>query len=165
VENEKMNGAIMALVMLAVACMAAKKKREPRWIQATLTTGATKGAVDWLKPGTKIEPSTVHVATAKVFRDDGFHIPDFIEDGIECLILLDRTDLTRRPLLVHQKSALVAVFRWMMSITSVDDVSHPHIDTLVTDELWSLEFKRGKKKFDPYTMKAHDLDEGPGGPL
>lgn len=153
------------MILLGLIGLAARKKREPRWIQATLTNGAAKGAVDWLKPGTKIEPSTVHVATAKVFRDDGFHIPDFIEDGVECLILLDRADLQRRPLLVHQKSALVSVFRWMMSITSVDDVSHPHIDTMVTDEIWSLEFRRGKKKFDPYTMKASDLDEGPGGPV
>lgn len=151
------------MVMLCIALMA--KKREPRWIQATLTNGAPKGAVDWLKPGTKIEPSTVHAATAKVFRDDGFHIPDFIEDGVEVCILLDRNDMDRRPLLVHQKSAVIGVFRWILNITTVDDLTHPHIDSLVTDELWELEFRRGKKKFDPYTMTAKDLDEGPGGPV
>jgi hypothetical protein len=151
------------MVMLCIALMA--KKREPRWIQATLTNGAPKGAVDWLKPNVEIEPGTVHAATAKVFRDDGFHIPDFIEDGAEVCILLDRRDFDRRPLLVYQKSALVNIFRWMLTITSVDDVSHPHIDTAVTDEMWKLTFRRGKKKFDPYTMTAVDIDEGPGGPV
>jgi hypothetical protein len=150
------------MILLGLIGMAgSKKKREPRWIQATLTNGAPKGAVDWLKPATVIEPATVHCATAGVFRKDGFHIPDFIEDGVEVAILLDRTDLNRRPLLIHQKSAVIAVFRWILTISSVDDLTHPQIDTLHTDELWRLTFSRGKKKFDPYTMKADDIAEAP----
>jgi len=152
---------IMMISTLFIVGMA-KKKAEPRWIQMTLTGGSPKGAVDWMKPNTKINPSTIRYGTAQDFRDDGFHIPDFVDDGAQCLIVIDAGDTTRRPLLIHQKTALIAVLIWM-SQRSYSMEDNGRIETIHTDEPWELHFRRGKGKFDPYTLAAHDLSEGPGG--
>ena len=145
--------------------VAAAKKVEPRWIQMTLTGGAPKGAVDWLKPNTKIAPTTIRYGTAAMFRDDGFHIPDFVEDGAHCLIIIDANDAGRRPLLIHQKTALITTLIWMSQRAHSTEDAGKDIETIHTDEPWELHYRRGKGKFDPYTMAAHDLSEGAGGPV
>lgn len=142
----------------------AKKKAEPRWIQMTLTGGAPKGAVDWLKPNTKIKPTTIRYGTAAMFRKDGFHIPDFVDDGAQCLIIIDVNDAGRRPLLIHQKTALITTLIWMSQRAYSMEDEGGDIETIHTDEPWELNYRRGKGKFDPYTMSAQDLSDGPGGP-
>lgn len=136
------------------------KKKQPRWLQMTLTGGAPKGAVDWLKPNTKIQPSTVRFGTAEEFRDDGFHIPDFVDDATTVIILVDRKDSTRRPLLIYQKTALVATLIWLNTVSHKQAMNGEVIETIHTDEEYELHFKRGKGKFDPYTMVANDVSEG-----
>ena len=151
---------ILMTIMCLLGVVAAAKKKQPRWLQMTLTGGAPKGAVDWLKPNTKIEPSTVQFGKAEDVRDSGFHIPDFVDDATTVVVLIDRNDSTRRPLLIYQKTAMVATLMWLAKIThqTVDDGMG--IETITTDEPWLLHFKRGKGKFDPYTMTADDITEG-----
>lgn len=153
--------AIMSLIFL----LGAAKKTEPRWIQLTLTGGAPKGAVDWLKPNTKIEPSMIRVGSAQDFENDGFKIPDFLSEKMEqtVIIVIEGNDPQRRPLLIHQMTAIVPTLIWMKSITFSEDFSHKTIETIHTDEPWELNYRRGSKKFDPYTMSAQDLSDGPGG--
>ena len=153
--------AIMSLIFL----LGAAKKTEPRWIQLTLTGGAPKGAVDWLKPNTKIEPATIRVGTAQDFQNDGFHIPDFLAEkmGQVVVLIVDREDMARRPLLIHQMTAIVPTLIWMKSVAYTEDLTHKTIETIHTDEQWELNYRRGSKKFDPYTLAAQDLSDGPGG--
>ena len=126
----------------------------------TLTGGAPKGAVDWLKPNTKIVPNTVRFGQAEEFRSDGFHIPDFVEDSTTVILLVDAKDSARRPLLIYQKTALVATLIWLNTTACKTTDDGMGIETIHTDEEWELHYKRGKGKFDPYTMVANDLSEG-----
>jgi len=136
------------------------KKDPPRWIQMTLGGGSPKGAVDWLKPNTKIGPSTVRFGEAEAFRDDGFHIPDFVDGKTTVILLIDAKDATRRPLLIYQKTALVATLIWLNTTSHKTNDNGMGIESVHTDEDWELHYKRGKGKFDPYTMVANDLSEG-----
>jgi hypothetical protein len=154
----------MMMMSMILFVVAAAKKVEPRWIQMTLTSGAPKGAVDWLKPNTKIRPTTIRYGTAASFRTDGFHIPDFVDDGAQCLIIIDANDVGRRPLLIHQKTALITTLIWMSQRAYSMEDSGGDIETIHTDEPWELNYRRGKGKFDPYTMAAQDLSDGAGGP-
>lgn len=147
--------------MMLIGVVAAAKKNEKRWIQMTLTGGAPKGATDWLKPGTVIEPSTIHLGTAQEFEDSGWKIPTFLEEKMNniCVILFP-SDTTKRPLLIHQKTAVVHVLMWLKQITYTEDQDGP-IEIIHTDETWQLKFTRNaKKQFDPYKMVANDISEG-----
>lgn len=127
------------------------KTKEPRWFQSTLTDGGDKGAVDWLKPNDKIVPETIEVATAQLLRDDGYHIPDFIDDGQECVLIFAMADPNRRPLLIHQTTARKSVFRFILSIKYGLDF-RGEIDVFSIDKEWQMKFTRGKEKFSPYTL-------------
>lgn len=150
---------IMMIAMITLIVNAAKKKQS-RWRQMTLTGGHPKGATDWLKPHTKIEPTSIQVGTGEAFAKDGWKIPDFLENKLKqvFLIIFD-SDLQNRPLLVHQKTAVMAVLLWLRTIT-VSEHEENDIEVITTDEKWQLVFKKGKKQFDPYTMTANDLSEG-----
>lgn len=156
---------IMMMMSMTLFIVGMAKKDPPRWIQMTLTGGSPKGAVDWLKSGTKIKPSTIRYGDAAMFRGDGFHLPDFVDDGAQCIIIIDGSDVGRRPLLIHQKTALIATLIWMSQRAySMDDSGTSEIETIHTDEPWELTYRRGKGKFDPYTLSAQDLSDGAGGP-
>jgi len=133
-------------------------KNEPRWFQTTLTAGAEKGSVDWLKPNDKIVPEIIEVATALKLRDDGYHIPDFIDDGRECALLLAMDEPNRRPLLVHQTTARTSVFRFLLEVKH-KLIFRDDIDVFEIDEKYVLKFTRGKEKFSPFNMTATSLDD------
>lgn len=148
---------MIAMITLVVA---AAKKKQSRWRQMTLTGGHPKGATDWLKPNTKTKPTSIQIATGEAFENDGWKIPDFLADKMKqvFLIIFD-SDLQNRPLLIHQRSAVMAVLVWLREITCSEHEEND-IEVVTTDELWELHFKKGKKQFDPYTMTANDISEG-----
>lgn len=127
------------------------KPKKPRWFQSTLTDGGDKGAVDWLKPNDKIVPESIEVATAILLRDDGYHIPDFIDDGKECALIMAMNDPNRRPLLVHQTTARKSIFRFLLA-TDHELVFRGEIDVFNLDKEWQMKFTRGKEKFSPFTL-------------
>tara|TARA_R110002110_G_C13444459_1_gene716479 strand:+ start:2614 stop:3021 length:408 start_codon:yes stop_codon:yes gene_type:complete len=128
-------------------------KKEPRWFQSTLTGGADKGAVDWLKPNDKIVPEVIEVGTALNLRDDGYHIPDFVEDGKECALIIAMDEPNRRPLLVHQTTARKSIFRFILEAKYRLEF-RDEIDVFQIDRKWQLKFTRGKEKFSPFTLHA-----------
>lgn len=150
---------IMMIAMITLIVAAAKKKQS-RWRQMTLTGGHPKGATDWLKPNTKSQPQTIQIGTGEAFENDGWKIPDFLEKKMAqtFLIIFDR-DPQKRPLLIHQKSALMAVLLWLREVSCAEHDEND-IESVTTDEPWELVFKKGKKQFDPYTMTANDISEG-----
>ncbi len=140
--------------------VAAAKKKQSRWRQMTLTNGHPKGAADWLKPGTKTRPQTIQVATGEAFDSDGWKIPDFLSEKMsQVMLIIFDADLQKRPLLLHQRSAVMAVLLWLREITCTEHEEND-IEVVTTDEPWELTFKKGKKQFDPYTMTANDISEG-----
>jgi len=146
---------IMMMMMMMTCAMAARKKeRVPMWIQATLTDGNAKGALEWIKPNASIEPRTIHAGFAKDLREDGYSIPDFVTDGTRCAVMIDRADIDRQAVLAYQPTATRKIFAWILDVETEDDLSHPSIDTLHTDEEWILHFTRAKKEFSPYKMSA-----------
>jgi len=134
------------------------KTKEPRWFQSTLTLGGDKGAVDWLKPQTKIIPETIEVATALILRDDGYAIPDFIDDGQECVLIFPMAEPHRRPLLVHQTTARKSIFRFILEIRYQLDF-RGEIDVFTIDKEWQLLFARGKEKFSPYNLNVTEKSD------
>ena len=149
----------MTIAMITLVVAAAKKKQS-RWRQMTLTGGHPKGATDWLKPNTKTKPTSIQIATGEAFDKDGWKIPDFLADKMKqvFLIIFD-SNPQNRPLLIHQRSAVMAVLIWLREITVAEHEDNG-IEVVTTDELWELHFKKGKKQFDPYTMTANDISEG-----
>lgn len=133
-------------------------KNEPRWFQSTLTAGAEKGSVDWLKPNDKIVPAIIEVGTALILRTDGYHIPDFIEDGRECALIIAMDEPHRRPLLIHQTTARTSVFRFLLEVKH-KLIFRDEIDVFEIDEKYVLKFTRGKEKFSPFNMAATSLDD------
>tara|TARA_R100001594_G_scaffold147226_1_gene199899 strand:+ start:1413 stop:1868 length:456 start_codon:yes stop_codon:yes gene_type:complete len=148
---------MIAMITLIVA---AAKKKQSRWRQMTLTGGHPKGATDWLKPGTKVRPQTIQIGTGEEFENDGWKIPDFLAEKMkQVFVIIFDADLQKRPLLINQKSAVMAVLLWLREITSTEHEENG-IEIVTTDEPWELVFKKGKKQFDPYTMTANDISEG-----
>ena len=163
---------------MTLGIVAAAKKTQKRWIQMTLTGGAPKGATDWLKPGTVIEPSTIHLATAQEFENSGWKIPDFLEEKMNniCVIIFT-SDTTKRPLLIHQKTAIVQVLLWMKQITYTEDQDGPieiihtkHGNSSSTEmrkrssthTRWSpMIFRRAEpNRFRPSTLGRHPVRGG-----
>lgn len=134
------------------------KAKEPRWFQSTLTLGGDKGAVDWLKPNEKIVPETIEVATATILRDDGYHIPDFIEGGQECVLIFPMAEPSRRPLLIHQTTARKSIFRFILEIKYSLEF-RGEIDVFTIDQEWMLKFTRGKEKFSPYDLSVTEKSD------
>ena len=152
-----MIGAVGMMMMIAILGMA--KKRQPMWTQTTFTEGAIKGAVDWLKNGTEIEPCEVSVGTAKQIQKDGYDVPDFVMEKPNqmIMILVDRMDSMRRPLLVHQQTAWRQLMaQWLPEVDGIHSENGP-IDVLCTDEVWRLKFTRGKAKFSPYVVNIEKV--------
>ena len=153
------------------------KKEETRWLQMTLTEGNQKGAVEWLQAGEKITPGTVYYGTAKQFDDDGYNIPiipisgersntEFLQWTHPCILILDRLDTIRRPLLVHQKTARTAFTEWVLSAPHIDmgEDKETGIHCVRLDEDDVIHFNKvGKKKFDGFKIKVVDESAGPGG--
>ncbi len=129
------------------------KKKEPRWFQSTLTAGGDKGAVDWLKPNEKIVPESIEVATAELLREDGYHIPDFIDDGAECALIFAMNEPNRRPMLVHQTTARKSIFRFLLA-TDHELEFRGSIDVFNIDGAWQMKFTRGKGQFSPYALEV-----------
>jgi len=150
--GKEMKKMMMEILMLAVLVLLAVKKKQARWIQTTIDgSGGLKGAVDWLKSGMKIEPYQIESGTAKDFKDDGYTIPDFIDEDKQCLMLFVKDEMAR-PIIIHQGTALMTVAIWI-STWHFDVEYQGDLDVFSITDGWTLTFNRGKKKFDPYTVK------------
>jgi hypothetical protein len=60
----------------------------------------------------------------------------------------------RRPLLIHQPTAVKGLLIWLSDVDGVFTENGP-IDVLCTDEKWLLEFTRAKGKFAPYNVNVN----------
>ncbi len=146
------------------------KAASTRWLQQTLTEGNQKGAVDWLKKGDKISAGTVYFGTCEQFDKDGFNVPmiptggeksktEFVRQTEPCIMVMDRTDTVRRPLFIYQKTSREAFTLWLLDqpFQDLGTDKKTGIRAFRVDEEVELHFNRGKKKFDPYTIKVVDI--------
>ncbi len=146
------------------------KAASTRWLQQTLTEGNQKGAVDWLKKGEKVSAGTVYFGTAEQFKDDGYNIPvipiggeksstEFVRQTEPTILIMDRKDTVRRPLFIYQKTAREAFTVWLLEqpFQDLGTDKKSGIRAFRVDEEVELHFKRGNKKFDPYTIKVVDV--------
>lgn len=160
----------MMIMMSIIFLVQMTKAATTRWLQMTLTEGNQKGAVDWLQAGVSINPGTIYYGTAKQFEDDGYNIPlipiageksssEFLMHTAMCILILDKLDTVRRPLLVYQKTARDAWTKWMTD-QPWDDLGMDKKSGLQgfrMDEDVDVHFvKIGKKKFDGFKLKIVD---------
>jgi len=147
-ESDKMQIIWTIMMIAAIIGMA---KRQPIWKQTTFTEGADKGAVDWLKNGTEINPSEIEIASAKDMQAYGYDMPDFVMEKPKAMVVIlrDRNDPQRRPLLIHQGTAYRSIMRWLSDVKG-NVAFEANVDSMTTDENWHLKFSRGKAKFSPY---------------
>jgi len=110
----------MIIVMLCL-CMAAKKKDDgPRWIQATLDGGTTKGPLDWMKEKDVMRPHRVEYGTGNAFEKDGYIMPtdEQFKGGYDMkktvILIFAKDNPNQKPMLVHQITAMSEVSNWVM---------------------------------------------------